>query len=436
MSNPLAIGAVSAVLRNLLDDGVVGAVPGLGSVQVTAVAPDQVATDDGDPASINLYLHRVTPNPGWRGAELPAFDSAGRRVAAPPLALDLHYLVTAYGTADFEAEILLGYAMHLLHERPVLDRATVRRALDPSPLGAGVLPASFQALRAADLADQVEQLTISQEPLDTEEMSRLWSAFQTNHRPTVGYVVTVVLIESTVPTRDALPVLTRGEVDPVTGDERGVVVEASLLPALPTVLRLVPPDGEPAVVLGETVRVEGHHLAGTGVEVDLEHRFADDVRTVVVGTVSDPTGFDLPLPTSPGADADWPAGLWRVTVRLVPDGTSAERRSNAAGLLLAPEPAVATASVSRDGTTGRVTVDLDVHPLVQPGQPVTLALGSDVADAAPVTTATGTLGFSFGVLPSGPQWARLRVDGAESRLVDRSTSPPGYDATQVVAVPT
>ena len=35
---------------------------------------------------------------------------------------------TAYGVDDFQAEILLGYAMHLLHERPVLDRAAIRRA--------------------------------------------------------------------------------------------------------------------------------------------------------------------------------------------------------------------------------------------------------------------------------------------------------------------
>ena len=435
MSNPLALGAVSAVLRNLLDDGVVAAVPALGAVQVTAVAPDQVGTDEGDPASLNLYLHRVTPNQGWRNAALPSFDGRGRRTASPPLALDLHYLVTAYGTADFEAEILLGYAMHLLHERPVLDRATIERALDPSPFGAGVLPPAFQALRAADLADQVEQVTITQDPIDSEEMSRLWSAFQTNHRPTAAYVVTVVLIESSVPTRDPLPVLSRGEVDPATGRDRGVVVEPSLLPPLPTVERLVPPDDEPAAVLGETVRVEGHHLAGTGVEVDLEHRFADGVRTVAIGAVSDPSGFDLPLPASPGADADWPAGLWRVTVRLVPDGETVERTSNVAGLLLAPTVDLPPTSVTRDATTGEVTVEVEVHPMVQPGQPVTLALGSDVAEPDPLGAASTSLRVEYGVVPSGSRWVRLRVDGAESRLVDRSTTPPTFRAGQSVVVP-
>lgn len=430
MSNPLALGAVSAVLRNVLDDGVVAAAPSLGSVNVTAIAPDQVETADGDPPGLNVYLHRVTPNAGWRNADLPSYDGNGTRLSNPPLALDLHYLVTAYGTADFEAEILLGYALHLLHERPVLDPEAIRRALDPSPLGAGVLPPAFQALRAADLADQVESITITLDPIDTEEMSRLWSAFQTNHRPTAAYVVTVVLIEADVPTREPLPVLSRGP------DDRGVVVEPSLVPPLPTVQRLVPPDDEPAAVLGETVRISGHHLAGTAVEVDLEHPLADDVRTIVIGTVADPSGFDLPLPSGATADADWPAGLWRVSVRLVPDGEPDERRSNVVGLLLAPQLDLPPTAVTRDPSTGAVTVDVDVHPVVRPTQTATLALSGDVVEAEPTTVATSSLRFVFGVVPDGNHWVRLTVDGVVSRLVDRSTSPPSFAPGQSVTVTT
>src|SRR5207237_7889 len=79
---------------------------------------------------------------------------SGERLSNAPLALDLHYILTAYGRADFQAEILLGYAMHLLHECPMLDRAAVRRALNPSPLDVSMLPPAFQALAASDLADQ------------------------------------------------------------------------------------------------------------------------------------------------------------------------------------------------------------------------------------------------------------------------------------------
>ncbi|MGZ8323641.1 MAG: Pvc16 family protein, partial [Rhodoplanes sp.] len=74
--------------------------------------------------------------------------TGGERLTNAPLALDLHYVMIAYGRADFQAEILLGYGMHLLHERPVLDRAAIRRALNPTPIevhlflltGGGSLP--------------------------------------------------------------------------------------------------------------------------------------------------------------------------------------------------------------------------------------------------------------------------------------------------------
>ena len=131
-------------------------------MKVTAVAPDTIKLDDPDaPPSLNLFLYRTSRNLGWAEVGLPSFDGNGTRLTNPPLALNLHYLLTAYGSADFQAEILLGYAMHLLHERPVLDRAAIRRALDPSPLGASILPPAFQALTASDLADQVDAVTIT-----------------------------------------------------------------------------------------------------------------------------------------------------------------------------------------------------------------------------------------------------------------------------------
>ena len=177
MSSPLAVGAVSAVLRNFLDNGMIDVGAPLSPVKVTAVAPDTIKLDDPEqPPSLNLFLYRTSLNQGWAEVGLPSFDSNGSRISSPPLALNLHYLLTAYGQSDFQAEILLGYAMHLLHERPVLDRAAIRRALDPSPLGSSILPPAFQALTASDLADQVDNVTITYEPMDTEEMARLWSA--------------------------------------------------------------------------------------------------------------------------------------------------------------------------------------------------------------------------------------------------------------------
>ena len=256
MSGPLAIGGVSAVLRNLLDNGIVEAGPAVGTVKVTAVAPDAIKINEPDSEpSLNLFLYRVSPNSGWRNVGLPEFDPRGSRASNPPLALDLHYLLTAYGTADFEAEILLGYAMSILHGRPVLDRASIGTALQAGAVTGGILPPAYQALAAANLADQAAAITLTTEPIDTEEMSRLWSAIQANYRPSVGYLVTVVLIEATKPVHSAPPVLTRGDPAANAGREPGVFVHPDLLPPVPTIFRVVPPKPQPAATLGESVRI-------------------------------------------------------------------------------------------------------------------------------------------------------------------------------------
>lgn len=436
MSSQLAIGAVSAVLRNLLDDGLVRAAPAIGAITVTAVAPDSIKLDDPNfGPQLNLFLYRVSANQGWQNAVLPAYDSNGWRAGNPPLALNLHLLLTAYGKSDFQAEILLGYAMSLLHEHPVLDRASIRTALDPSPLGPSILPPAFQALSTSDLADQLESVTLTLEPMDTEEMSRLWSAIQAHYRPTAAYVVSVVLIEATKPAKDALPVLTVGAFDPVLRREMGVQVHPDLLPPLPTLVRADPPLAQPAVRLGETLHLEGFHLNGSSVEVHFAHPLLATPRVRSIATNTNASGIDVTLPSGATADQDWPAGFWTVTVDLVQPGETAVRSTNAVAVMLAPNPVVVPAPTITRGADGRVTATVKTHPLVRPSQSARLALGTDTALAEPHPTTTGQLTFRFGVIPDGPQWLRLTVDGAQSLLVSHATVPVSYDATQRVTVP-
>jgi hypothetical protein len=425
VSSPLAIGAVSAVLRNLLDNGLVDVGVPLSPVTVTAVAPDRIDLDDAEATpSLNLFLYRTSSNQGWAEMGLPSVDGNGTALAHPPLALNLHYLLTAYGVADFEAEILLGYAMHLLHERPVLDRAAIRRALDPSPLGPSILPPAFQALTVSDLADQLEAVTITREPMDTEELSRLWSAIQSHYRPTAAYVVSVVLIEARKPSRTPLPVLTRG-----------IVVEPSLLPPYPTIVRVEPDHSQSAARLGEDVRLAGHHLSGSSVVARFAHRLLDTPNEIAVGTNADTTGIELSLPTGGTAAEDWPAGVYLVSVSLVRPDETDPRTSNVAAMLLAPEPQLGSAVLARDATTRNVTATLDVVPELRPAQDATLTLGGVSAPVEPHPTATATLTFELGDVPEGDQWVRLTVDGVESLLLDREAEPPAFDPSQSVTVP-
>ncbi|MBX3599009.1 MAG: DUF4255 domain-containing protein [Rubrivivax sp.] len=445
MSSPLAIGAVSAVLRNLLDNGLIDASGPLGPVTVSAIAPDRIDLEASDPTPrLNLFLHQVSRNAAWSNRELPTRAPSGERVANTPLALDLHYLVTAYGFADLHAEILLGYAMHLLHERPVLDRAAIRRALDPSPLDVSMLPPAFAALAASDLADQIEALRITPVPMGTDEMGKLWSALQSHYRPSVAYQVSVVLIEGTRPARSPLPVLSRGPVDLASGRDRGVVVQGDLLPPGPTLLSLAPADRQPAARLGGSVTLNGVRLQGSGVRALLRHRLRTTALELPVTVDAAGRSATLLLPADAAAQVDLPAGLWQLSLVLTPPAEPAERETNALPLLLAPD-AVITADAAlalpavdivRGGAPPRVTVTLHCRPQVRPEQAATLALGTSTALAARRSSATAPLVFDFpDALPAGAHWLRLRVDGVDSLLVDRATPAPRFDPSQQVTVP-
>lgn len=422
MSNALAIAGVTAVIKDLLDSGLIdhAVIDAMGAgVAVSAQAPDTIALDDATGPQLNLFLHQVTPNAALRNAALPSRDAAGNRIANPPLALDLHYLLTAYGRAELQAEVLLGYALQLLHETPVLPRAAIRRALHPTIVDGTALPAIYQSLRAADLAEQIEMLKITPSALSTEEMSRLWSALQAHYRPTVAFQVSVVLIESTRPARSPLPVLSRGETDPVSKRERGVLAFSGLTPPLPTLEAVVPAGRQPVAIPGGEVTLEGHHLDGVDRQVTFSLAAFQINRSVPV-TSGGPDKVSFIVPT------DLPVGLYRVDLSVQRLDDSQSRRTNQLPLALAPQPVLPPFSATRNGNT--VTIVLDVAPPVRPGQTATLILGEREIAAVPVTTVASRLTFTIAEAPptGSVHLARLRVDGFDSPIVDRMATPAAF----------
>lgn len=424
MSTALAIAGVTAVLRDLLNDGLINHnVSGiLGStVTVSALPPDRLAPTNGSEASqLNLFLHQVTPNSGWRNEGLPSRDGSGRnRLANPPLALDLHYLLSAYGAEALHTEILLGFAMQLLHETPVLSRNSIRTALQPSPDVGTALPPALQALADCGLADQVEQIKITPEYLSTEEMSKLWTAVQSHYRPTAAYVATVVLIESTQTTRATLPVLSRGPVDPESKRDRGIAVSASLLPPFPTIHRVVPTNGQPAATVGAMLEFNGHHLDGTNrVAVFSSSRF--DIEQEVPAEVGDSSSsVQVVVPSLP-------VGVYQVAVRVVRPNETQPRTSNQLAVILGPEITTPLPmTIARDGE-GTATMTLACRPEVRPGQQVSLLLGTAEVAAQPWSVATSTVTFVAELAPVGEHYVRMRVDGIESPLIDRQATPPVF----------
>jgi len=446
MTNALGIAAVSRTLLDLLNNGMidnnVAAAVGQ-AVTVTALPPDRVLPQQpgqADPTQLNIFLYHVTYNSGWRNSELPARDARGDSVGVPLLPLNLHYLLTAYGSADLQSEILLGYAMQILHENPVLTRAALRRTLTPAAVNPGILPAAFGALRAADLADQVELVKLAPETLSNDEMSKIWTSLQSHYRTSTSYSASVVLIESRRPARKALPVLTRGPRDALTGREAGVFVHANLLPPVPTISQVVPAAEQLASRMGEQVDIEGHLLEGGSVTA----AFTDSRRqqTMTLPTTPGREQVSVLLPTGPGlggadptlgADPDnWRCGVYDVTVR-VQSGVTPTRVTNALPFVVAPT----IVSVSAATAGGITTFTVDCVPRIRAGQSVALIVGSRELPVEPFNQpATGTVQFlGRGFVAGSLEWVRLRVDGIDSLLIDRSTRPPSFSLSDRVAIP-
>ena len=442
MSSPLAIAAVTAIMKDLLDNALIdNSVSSItGPVKVTAQAPDRVRGSATDAAQLNLFLYRVAPNQGWINWQLPSRDARGERTTNPPLALDLQYLLSAYERNDFDAEILLGYAMQCLYETAVLTREAIRQAL-ATP--------SLSTLTSSDLADQIELIKITLLPLSLDELTKLWSALQSNYRPSAAYHVSVVLIDSHQPARAPLPVLTRGQPNVISGRDQGVVAQADLSSPVPALQMIVPSKKQPAVRLStatvnETLTLYGERLDGVTVTARLTHiRTARtlDLPAQSGGTASE---FTVKLPVDPSAAPpvpdpqnpdSWFIGFYMVAAVVQRSGEPAPRVTNELPLALAPRiiPPIGKAIAA-----GKITFTVTCSPKVLKTQSIKLVIADREIEAEPLAvdqSSTITFKTELATLPVGAQWVRLIVDGVESLLVDRSGPLPVFDPAQQVTIP-
>jgi hypothetical protein len=440
VSSPLAIAAVTAVLKDLLNNGLIdNDLAVVGSVSVTAMPPDRITTGPTEPNRLNLFLYQVTPNIGWRNAALPSHSSTGERLTNPPLALDLHYLLSAYGDEDFNAEILLGYAMELMHNTGIIGRTAIRRSLDPNnPIKVALIPDDGEGRKAIDLADQLETIKITPHYLSADELSRMWTAMQARYRPTVAYQVSTVLIQSTRPVRSRLPVLKRGE------DDKGIICQPNIDPPpsrwpLIEHLEIVTNGGLPrlAAELGDTIVLKGAQLSGAGVTAIFRHSLLDAPieRRLEVGSTASRGVVTLPAidtNTPPDTWEDWPCGSWTVSLRIREPGKP-ERWTNEISFQLAAR-LFAAPQVTGDGANPGLS--LRVFPRLWPGQRVDVYVGDQAFQPAALDTNTSQLALPItGVIRSEVEVpVRVRVDGVDSILV-RDRSLPQFDPKQVVSLP-
>jgi hypothetical protein len=130
MSNTLAIATVTSTLRFLLENAI-QADPALTGALITTKPPDKArGTNTGK--QLNLFLYQLQPNSSFRNSEIPHQAKSGE-TGLPPLALNLYYLIAAYGDdqrpdEEVVSHQLLVRAMTVLHDHPLLGTEEIRNA--------------------------------------------------------------------------------------------------------------------------------------------------------------------------------------------------------------------------------------------------------------------------------------------------------------------
>jgi hypothetical protein len=438
MSNARSLTAVTASLRHLLNSQVPALVTPLAGLSVTSLPPDLARKDVQRPPQINVFLYQSVLNAAWRNMDMPRQVRPGEQ-APPPLALNLHYLVTAYASDDNDnidasaSHLLIGAAMSVLHDHPVLGREEINNAL-----------------AASGLAGQLERIRITPVQLSLDELSKLWSTFQAPYRLSAAYECTVVLIDSSRTSAAPLPVLRRGAedqgVDAVTGSG-------------PVLRSLTPPHAQSAGRLGEEIEVGGEgmqtadaRLRFTSTMAPLPHLPPDPVplppplvELALVPGDGGPLRVKLPeLADDPEAWERWAPGSYAVSSILRPAGLPARHGGAAVQFALAPTVTLTPNSTTAPKVSPGDVLTLTCTPRLRHGQQV-LVLFDDVPIApagivhpdrlAPNYLQTPTtITVAVPAADPGLHLIRLRVDGIDSIPVILTGDPalPAFDPAQQV----
>lgn len=402
MSTDLAIEAVTQTLVRLITKGV----EAVSGASITRKPPDTARQSGDNSDQVNLFLYHLAPNAAWRNQDMPLQVRPGE-TAPPALALDLDYLITAYGTRDHE---LLGKAMLAMHDTPLLSPDAIRAALP-----------------ASGLDQQIERVRTTIQPLSLEDMYRLWNGFQTQYRVSAAYRVSVVLIDSARKSRSPLPVLKRGDQD------KGV---NALAGGSPTLTALVLPQSQAAALLGDTIVIQGQNLTTDSVKV----RFANPNLIAPIDLVpapgDNPGEIKAILSNNAAAMSAWLPGQYTLAL-LVQRPNLPVWTTNELPLAIAPR-IVNTLGHAAVGTK----LTIQCAPRVHDGQRLLLILGDAQAPSTnlgnPANTALpGSIDFVVPKLDNGSYVARLRVDGVDSVPVIRAGTPPvpAFDPNQILQIP-
>jgi hypothetical protein len=194
---PVIVG-VDTVLRTL-------------SLEAVGSLPDPVTVTVGPldrpvgSARLNWFLYRITPAPAYLNMEYPDTGWTTRR-GRPPLALTLHYLLSAEpgelteaGDDETGVHAALTAVMNALHDNGIFGLSSLI-ATGPDRTVQDVTTA---------LAGMTEPLRVTMAPVPIETMTALWTTGSRAIRLSVGYEVSLVTVPVDTPFVSGPPVLER-----------------------------------------------------------------------------------------------------------------------------------------------------------------------------------------------------------------------------------
>ncbi|MDQ0953708.1 hypothetical protein QFZ24_007631 [Streptomyces phaeochromogenes] len=180
MSNALAIAHVTQALALLIEANLQPEID-----MAVKVEPRKPSADPPADPTITVFLYQVTPNTSQRNNDLPTRASDGTLLKRPAAALDLHFLISAYGEeSELVGQRLIGSVVRTLHEIPVLPKDIIELA--------GEKP----YLAGSDLVEAAQRVRFTPTVMDIDETSKLWGMLhQTPYTLSVVYQAALVFIE-------------------------------------------------------------------------------------------------------------------------------------------------------------------------------------------------------------------------------------------------
>ena len=413
MSSALALAATARVISRLIDDRVAAeGITAFQNLRTSVLSPEQIdgteQSGNGNVApQINIFPYHVGLNAAWRNDYEPSRSATGQPVSAPPLAIDVSFLVSAHSTQDLLPEMLLGLAMQALSDTPQLTRARVRSLLQ---LPAGPPDPILQALERSRLADQFEIIRIAPLNLSSDDMQKLWTAIHSRYRPSFCYMVSAILIDTRNSARGGLPVR----------DFAAVAIQF-----IRPVIERVEPPSLIFQAAGNQIALVGQQLLQSGVVA----RFHNGARR----PLDSGSTLERALVTLP---AGLPAGIVGVElVRPLDIGAPPPKDVNESNMgvflhrpvfqLVGGVPDIVLGPVA-PGPPPTRPLRIRIVPTLQPGQDVRVLLNNVVnSPSNPGFTFTGVPGanpatdpitFTLAGVTNGTYMVRVRVDGADTPL--------------------